>query len=57
MIRMQCTYPDGSTSEARYAMSLEAALEVYNGFIAAEGYNDNDFAPDDWDEPTAVFQP
>jgi hypothetical protein len=26
MITMHCTYPDGETSEARYGLTMEAAL-------------------------------
>lgn len=29
MITMHCTYPDGATSEARYGMSLDAAIALY----------------------------
>lgn len=30
MITMHCQYPDGTTSEARYGMSLDDALACYD---------------------------
>jgi hypothetical protein len=32
MITMHCTYPDGTTSEARYGMLFAEAFEAYDRF-------------------------
>ena len=32
MITVQCTYPDGETSEARYSMTLDYALSLFDLF-------------------------
>jgi hypothetical protein len=29
VITMHCTYPDGETSEARYALPMEVAISLY----------------------------
>lgn len=44
MTTIHCTYPDGETSEARLAMPLHTALELYDqypGYLAVAVYARN----------------
>ena len=49
MITMHCTYPDGTTAEARYGVALDDAIALYDPLF--------DYDDRSWDEVTEVDVP